>query len=1127
MNVTHSMAKQLLLATLAAGLAACTGPQGPTGAQGVAGEPCRVTANADGSATVRCPDGSQTVITGGLPGQNGKDGLDGSNGTSCSISSNPDAGTKTISCTDGTSVVLRDGSNGNNGINGVSGLGPDGGIATRLTNFHGTAALERIALNSTGKFIARASISSASADVAGTVVVNFSVKDTADGGISGLKTFSFNVAKLNPPPAGEASTRWVPYIQRIQVVADAGVVYPNPPGTAANQGNSEANGTLVDLGSGSYTYTFFNKLGTTKVPTDAGIISYDRSVPHRVSVMFGGGSGPTGTATLDFVPDGSASTLSRAIVSTTTCKQCHGEEFQAHAGNRRSVENCDTCHAPGMIDPQSGNTLDMKVMIHKIHAGGDLPSVAGPDGITWDDPATPVNEAADNGSYAIWGFQDLKQEWWKVGFPAEIANCTKCHQGTTAEVDNWKNVPSRAACGSCHDDVDFATGTNHPGGAAANDNACSTCHPATGNIVAPAIYPIPVVHDFMNNDPRNVQEFDATLTMTGYTGGRSYFVAGDVPVVHLVLKENGVALDHTTLVADDATTVVPAGDGPEGCLTTGCPPRDGKLTSANLFVHGPRAVRNPVLTTKARAFIKSPGTVVFPLNLSNRVTTAGLTTETSSLILKMDGNEDLLTVDATGQDFVIAANVTVPLVTIGFSGRVTSAASLTSLTDAQQTTWRNHQWAGYTFQVTSGTAKNQEALVLDNVGGVLTLAAGLTTQPDGTSLYRLNAVTGAAGGIVTAVPSTTTVTDATRAWVDKQWAGFTFKIISGLGAGQSALVTTNVGNTLTLASALATQPDATSVYHLTPFASSPATATQPEIITWLNAFPAFKGRAIAYAEGNSVSLRSRNLGRFFAIQLQASFVATQLYAGDLTEKVIGGFTVGNLLAKQTDPLKNDPKTAWAPGEITYTLDPVDDLKPGTYLANIELADRGAKSAADYKTPTVARITFQVGTATEEKPAANNCGQCHTDPTDTKGLVVDYMRHNKLLNNTAVDLCGACHDYQPQGPVLEWSGAQPISRRVHGVHFGSNLNFPAATIGHTDTDPGRNWDITFPQSVRNCDTTCHGPTTSGTWKTKPARLPCSGCHDSLAAKSHMKAMTFDPTPNDPWSGDEGEACKVCH
>lgn len=1128
MNAVRAISQFATFTAITGLVAACAGPTGPTGARGPAGDPCTVTRNADGSATVKCPDGSSTVLT-GTAGTNGTNGTNGTDGVSCTVSANPDAGTRTISCTDGTSIVLKDGANGTNGTNGTSGLSPDGGIPTRLTNFHGTAALDKIAFDSTGKYLANASITSASADVAGTVAIAFTIKDRADAGVTGLKGFSFNIARLTAPATGEASNRWVPYLQRLQVVSDAGT-YPRPAGTAADQGSTENTGTLVELGSGKYTYTFLNKLGTTRVPTSGSVIPYDRAVPHRVSVMFGGSVGPTGTATFDFVPDGSAATLSRAIVQTSSCKACHGEEFHGHGGNRRTVENCVTCHSPGMIDPQGGETLDLKVMIHKIHAGGHLDSVPGPDGKVWDDPATAVDESADNGSYAIWGFGDRKQEWSKVGFPAEIANCTKCHQGTGAQVDNWKTVPSREACGSCHDQVNFVTGTNHAGGVQANDNACAVCHPASGAIVPGVIYPIPTVHDFMTNDPRNVQEFDATLTVTGQASGNGHFVAGDIPVVHLVLKENGVPIDHTTLIADDSTTVVPAGDGPEGCALPGpCPPRDGKFTVSNLFVSGPRALRNPVLTTKARVLIKSPSSVVFPVNLSSRVTTSGLTTETSSLGIKLDGNEDLWVVDAAGRDSVIAAAVTVPLVTIGFSGRVTSAASLTSLTDAQQTTWVNHQWVGFTFQVTSGTAKNQEAMVLDNIGGVLTLASGLTVVPDGTSLYRLTAVTGSRGGLVSAVPSTTSVSDTTQAWVDKQWAGWTLKIVSGTGAGQAMLVTTNIGNVLTLASAFATPPDTTSRYLLTPFATSPAAAIAPEIITWLNSYPAFKARAIAYPEGNSVAIRSRNLGRFFALQLTASFVATQVFAGDLTQKVIGGSTAGNALAKQTDPARNDPKVAWSAGEVTYTLDPVDNLKPGTYIAKLELGDRGAKSPADYKTPTVARVTFQVGTAIEERPPANNCGQCHTDPTDTKGLVVDYMRHQKLLNNTAVDLCGSCHDYQPQSPTLEWTGAQPISRRVHGIHFGSSLNFPLLTVGYANGDPvpGRNWDITFPQDVRNCDTTCHNATTSGTWKTRPARLPCSGCHDSLPARAHMKAMTFDPTPNDPWSGDEGEACKACH
>ena len=98
-----------------------------------------------------------------------------------------------------------------------------------------------------------------------------------------------------------------------------------------------------------------------------------------------------------------------------------------------------------------------------------------------------------------------------------------------------------------------------------------------------------------------------------------------------------------------------------------------------------------------------------------------------------------------------------------------------------------------------------------------------------------------------------------------------------------------------------------------------------------------------------------------------------------------------------------------------------------------------------------------------------------------------------------------------------------------MHFGSSLNYPLASVDYSNGDPdnpGRNWDITFPQDVRNCQA-CHDSRTSGTWQTRPSRIPCAGCHDSDAATGHMRIMTYDPTPADPWSGDEIESCATCH
>jgi hypothetical protein len=154
-------------------------------------------------------------------------------------------------------------------------------------------------------------------------------------------------------------------------------------------------------------------------------------------------------------------------------------------------------------------------------------------------------------------------------------------------------------------------------------------------------------------------------------------------------------------------------------------------------------------------------------------------------------------------------------------------------------------------------------------------------------------------------------------------------------------------------------------------------------------------------------------------------------------------------------------------------------------------------------------------------------------------VLDPPRHNKPFTDNAADQCAGCHDYYssenpansypvfpPAGPDAGFGG-HPLSKRVHAVHYGSNLNYPFYTVAHEETAAfGRNWNITYPMPILNCES-CHGTATSGSWKTNPNRLACIGCHDTDAATTHMQLQTYDPTPNAPFSGDERESCKSCH
>ena len=64
--------------------------------------------------------------------------------------------------------------------------------------------------------------------------------------------------------------------------------------------------------------------------------------------------------------------------------------------------------------------------------------------------------------------------------------CATCHltnDTNTPQAGNFSTAPSAAACGSCHDNVDFATGQGHSAAnIVANDSQCSTCHGSTSTI---------------------------------------------------------------------------------------------------------------------------------------------------------------------------------------------------------------------------------------------------------------------------------------------------------------------------------------------------------------------------------------------------------------------------------------------------------------------------------------------------------------------------------------------------------------------------------------------------------------------------------------------------------------------
>lgn len=299
-----------------------------------------------------------------------------------------------------------------------------------------------------------------SVTIASPPVVELTVTNELGVRYVGLAAPSFTLAKLVPGSNGGPSA-WQSYINRVEA-ADS-----NGPGTEDTiQATTDSGGTWTSNGDGTYTYTFGKDITNITTPL---AVSYQPTLTHRLGIQIrAGATYPASNPVYDFRPSDGATTglTERDIVQTASCNECHSK-LAVHGGSRIEMQYCVTCHNPGTTDANSGNTVDFKVMIHKIHRGHDLPSVVA------------------GGEYAIWGFNDTKHDYSELGYPQDIRNCTKCHDAAdaaTPQANNWQDVPSMEACGSCHDDVVFADGTNHgPGGFGATNADCTFCH-AQGKI---------------------------------------------------------------------------------------------------------------------------------------------------------------------------------------------------------------------------------------------------------------------------------------------------------------------------------------------------------------------------------------------------------------------------------------------------------------------------------------------------------------------------------------------------------------------------------------------------------------------------------------------------------------------
>ena len=288
---------------------------------------------------------------------------------------------------------------------------------------------------------------------------------------------------------------------------------PNGIKGTATQAAADSGGTTQTVAVGEYIYTF-----KTKAVAQSGG-AFDPTVTTRIGIYgsrnlteFDLGTNYVST-TYDFVPAGGKVASTREVIKNASCNQCH-DDLAFHGGSRRGIELCIMCHTPQTSDPDTGNTVDMPVMAHAIHMGSQLPNIA-----------------AGKPYYQIIGFGNAVSDWSTVTMPSDIRRCETCHQSTTgaAQANAWQTHPTAAACGACHDNVNFATGANHAAGPEADNSKCSVCHIAQGDLEFDAS--IKGAHTVP----------DQSVTLRGVNFALTKVVnggAGQKPTVTFTLKDN-------------------------------------------------------------------------------------------------------------------------------------------------------------------------------------------------------------------------------------------------------------------------------------------------------------------------------------------------------------------------------------------------------------------------------------------------------------------------------------------------------------------------------------------------------------------------------------------------------------
>jgi len=313
------------------------------------------------------------------------------------------------------------------------------------------------------------------------------------------------------------------------------------------QPDYDQGGVLARVRPGVLTYTFKTALPANFDQRATHVMGGEMSIGNRRYVA---------NPVYHFVPAGGKVQSDGSVIETATCNNCH-DPLKAHGGARVETAYCALCHTSQLSDPETGENLDFRYFVHKIHRGKYLPSVK--EGKPYF--VVGVSQRIFDYSTVV-----SPQSVVTETVPKEYRNCAACH--ANPRVTNWKTLPSSVGCVSCHDDIDLRTGKKH-GPGPAPDGTCVNCHQPDGPDFGPSIGG---AHVF----PGNAAQLPGTVfDILKIEGGKP----GSNPVVTFSIKDKSGApinaaqmnnlglvlawptVDYKQEVTEDARKAEPLGNG--------------------------------------------------------------------------------------------------------------------------------------------------------------------------------------------------------------------------------------------------------------------------------------------------------------------------------------------------------------------------------------------------------------------------------------------------------------------------------------------------------------------------------------------------------------------------------------